>query len=104
MAWRRGERMKQRLEIVGNPGGQRGWIMKPRQLYLGFSRLLQALTHQLKRSRATSFNDGDDIALFFDKPRCQNHLAKAGLSVPVSFGPAADYAAVRAHLRATGRL
>jgi hypothetical protein len=83
---------------------QRGWIIKPRQLYLGFSRLVQELTHQLERSRAMSFNDGNDIALFFDKPRCQDRLAKARVSVPVSFGPATDYAVLRAHLRATGRL
>lgn len=83
---------------------ERGWLIGPRQAYLGFVRLLQSLGRDALAHRAAMMHSVDDIALFFDKPRCQDHLAGRFIPIPASFGAARDYAEVRDLLRAEPRL
>jgi len=83
---------------------ERGWLVKPRQCYLGFVRLLQALSREIEASQAAAMNLSDDIALFFDKPLCQQRLAHAGVPVPASFGALPSYADIRARHRDVGRV
>jgi hypothetical protein len=83
---------------------QRGRLVHPRQVYLGFSRLVQILTEEVEAAGATSLNHAEDIALCFDKPRCQERLASEGIPIPATFGSVADYATVRNHLRQCGRI
>src|SRR5262249_22943301 len=83
---------------------ERGWLIHPRQAYLGFSRLVRALTRELKKTRAVVLNHAEDIAVCFDKPSCQERLAEGGIPIPTHFGSPAGYPAVREHLGKTGRV
>jgi hypothetical protein len=85
-------------------GYERGWLIHPRQAYLGFTRLLRALSQELEATCATALNHAEDIAVCFDKPCCQERLASRGIPIPASLGSPADYAAVRKHLRKAGRI
>jgi hypothetical protein len=66
----------------------KGALLYPRQWYLGFHRALRTIvapqltfspTHRL-------FNSPSEIALLFDKPRCQGHLDLAGVPIPPGLG------------------
>lgn len=83
---------------------ERGWLVRPRQWYLGFARLLQTLSCHIDECAAEGLNRGDDIAVCFDKPRCQRRLDRAGISIPAVFESARDYAELRAHYRDAGRI
>jgi glutathione synthase/RimK-type ligase-like ATP-grasp enzyme len=80
----------------------RGWLVKPRQAYLGFTRLLGELDRW--SAGAARMNTASDISLFFDKVRCQERLGDAGLSAPHSFGQGAHYDQIRSWCRAAGRI
>lgn len=83
---------------------ERGWVVAPRQGYLGFARLLRALRRDLDASGAESLNHPDDVVLLFDKPRCQQHLEQAGIPIPASTGTARDYADIRARYGPSRRI
>jgi len=83
---------------------ERGWLIKPRQVYLGFSRLLRRLQEDVQGSRARCLNDMKDILVFFDKRVCQRYLSDAGIPVPFSFASPRDFDEVRGHCRSAGRL
>ncbi len=82
----------------------RGWLIKPRQVYLGFVRLLRVLTQELRGHGSDSMHGRDDIALFFDKVQCQERLRQADVPIPESFGAVRDYNEVRANVGEDGRL
>jgi hypothetical protein len=83
---------------------ERGWLITPRQCYLGFTRLAHTLTGEVEASEAAALNHGAEIAVCCDKSRCQERLGQAGVSIPVSFGPARDYGEVRARHRGAERI
>jgi glutathione synthase/RimK-type ligase-like ATP-grasp enzyme len=70
------------LSEISNWSFDRGWIGRPGQLYLGFRRLLESIEADLDATRARPMNSPEDIAILFDKSRCQNRLVQAGIPVP----------------------
>jgi glutathione synthase/RimK-type ligase-like ATP-grasp enzyme len=91
------ERAIDRLEY------DRGWLIRPRQAYLGYARFLNSLGKEMTAG-GQALQSTDEIALCFDKPRCQQRLAQAGLAVPRSFGSPRSYAELRDLVRCEGRL
>jgi hypothetical protein len=83
---------------------ERGWLVNPRQCYLGFTRLVRTLARHVKACQARSLNHANDIAVLFDKPACQARLRRSGIPIPLSFCPARDYAEIRARHRTAGRI
>src|SRR5262249_6659214 len=83
---------------------ERGWLVGPRQAYVGWIRLLRDLGERGAVAGVQWLHRVEDIADLFDKPRCQERLAAAGTPIPLSFGPAHDYAAVRSRCRGEGRV
>jgi hypothetical protein len=83
---------------------ERGRLVHPRQVYLGFVDLVRDLSAAVAKTGAKSLCHAEDIAVCFDKTRCQELLGSGGLPIPNSFGSAADYAELREHLRKTGRI
>jgi glutathione synthase/RimK-type ligase-like ATP-grasp enzyme len=83
---------------------ERGWLIRPRQAYLGFVRLLEALEAQAAGSEIVSLHSADDIAVCFDKPRCQERLDGASLPVPRRFGSVRHYEELRPLALAEGRI
>ena len=69
----------------------KGRIVCPRQWYLGFRDALNELEDQLSGCRVVRMNQPPDIALLFDKPKCQETLRGIGLPVPRQFGVIASY-------------
>lgn len=63
---------------------ERGRILYPRQWYLGLCKALQIVESQLPGCLV--MNRFDDIALMFDKPRCQDVLSTHGVRVPKGLG------------------
>src|SRR5579871_4799767 len=69
-----------------------GRIVCPRQWYLGFRAALREVECQLDACPAhVRMNAPADIAAMFDKPRCQETLHAAGVSVPRALGVVASY-------------
>ncbi|MFO0810612.1 MAG: STM4014 family protein [Gemmataceae bacterium] len=83
---------------------ERGRIVHPRQAYLGWTRLLRELYGAATAAGVPWLHPVEDIADLFDKPRCQERLAAAGVPIPASFGPARDYADVKARCGGEGRV
>lgn len=63
---------------------ERGRILYPRQWYHGLCKALQIVEAQLPDCLV--MNRFDDIALMFDKPRCQDVLSTHGIPVPQGLG------------------
>ncbi|MFA8019616.1 STM4014 family protein [Bremerella cremea] len=59
---------------------------KPRQLYLGFQRLLQEVDEVCAASGCLPVQAPTDIACMYDKWHCQQLLAAAGIAVPKLLG------------------
>jgi hypothetical protein len=81
----------------------RGRILPSRQWYLGFCRALRGIEQQLAGCpphRLTS--DPSEIEVMFDKPRCQERLARAGIAVPPCLGVISSYDALRERMRELG--
>lgn len=79
----------------------KGRIWAPRQWYLGFCALLRQLAAQLARCPpSVVLNPPDDVALLFDKVRCQDAFARAGIPVPRGLDPVRSYAELRERMRA----
>ena len=69
----------------------KGRIVCPRQWYLGFRAALVELENQISGCQAARMNCPPDMALMFDKPKCQEILRGAGVPVPRQFGVVASY-------------
>lgn len=82
---------------------ERGRLLYPRQWYLGLTRALRLIDSQL--SNCTGFrlmNSLSDIALMFDKPRCQQVLSDCGIPTPGNFGTITSFAELRERMRQSG--
>jgi hypothetical protein len=83
---------------------ERGWLVRPRQAHLGFLRLLETLERYRIRSGATAMQSIAEIAVCFDKPACQAHLALQGVPIPVPLGSPRTYDELRALARSERRV
>lgn len=81
----------------------RGVLLWPRQLHLGFVRLLTTLQDALDAVGVRVLNPPRDIALLFDKPTCQAHFRDAGVPVPRILGVPRSYAELRSLCGRDGR-
>ena len=80
----------------------RGRILCPRQWYLGFCEVLDLIKSQLHGTGCCLMNSLSDIALMFDKPRCQKTLSDSGIPTAKSLGEVRSFAELRDRLRQTG--
>ncbi len=80
---------------------RRGAIVYPRQWYLGYRRLLESVDTRLGQG-AWRASDARDIALFYDKPRCHEHLRRHGIPVARSLGHVDDHDHLRSRMRDVG--
>jgi glutathione synthase/RimK-type ligase-like ATP-grasp enzyme len=83
---------------------QRGWLIRPRQAHLGYLRLLQSLGNSFLRSGAVAMQSTEEIAVCFDKPLCQERLARHGLPIPTRFGSPRNYSELRNLVRSERRV
>ena len=79
---------------------ERGRILYPRQWYLGFTRALRLIGCQLPGLRF--MNSLSDIALMFDKPRCQQLLRDSRIPTPDNLGEIRSFADLRERMRESG--
>lgn len=80
----------------------RGRILYPRQWYLGYVEFLRRSAVRLSDSAPHRLLSApSEIEVLFDKPRCQQRLAEAGVRVPCFWPVPACYEDVRERLRAT---
>lgn len=71
----------------------KGRICWPHQWYRGFCYALEQIRRALAECPPHQLhNHPHDIAMMFDKPRCHELLAGAGLPVPPTLGPVGSYA------------
>jgi glutathione synthase/RimK-type ligase-like ATP-grasp enzyme len=81
----------------------KGRIWYPRQWYLGFRALLRRIAQQLSRCPpGVRMNQPADVEVLFDKVRCQERFARAGIPVPRSLGPVRSFAELRERMREAG--
>src|SRR5579884_879804 len=83
---------------------ERGWLVRPRQAYLGFVRLLRALEPQAVGLDVAPLHSAEEIAVCFDKTRCQDWLARAALPIPRQFPATSCYAELRRLVLNQGRI
>jgi hypothetical protein len=82
----------------------RGRIWFPRQWYLGFRTLLRMIARQLAEAPPHRlWQSPGEVAALFDKPRCQQRLALAGVPVPNPLGPAAGFDEIQERMRTAPR-
>lgn len=79
---------------------ERGRILYPRQWYLGLCRALRIVESQLPD--CALMNSLDDIAVMFDKPRCQAILRSHGIPVARGLGEIESFADLRRRMKETG--
>lgn len=79
---------------------ERGRILYPRQWYLGLSKALQIVESQLPD--CLLMNNLEDVAVMFDKPRCQALLRDRGIPVAEGLGEIESYAELRRRMTETG--
>lgn len=77
----------------------RGKILCSRQWYLGFCGVLNLIEDQISGAQCRLMNSLSDIALMFDKPRCQKVLADSGIPTAKNFGEVRSFAELRECLR-----
>lgn len=77
----------------------RGKILCSRQWYLGFCGVLDLIADHLSGAQCRLLNSLSDIALMFDKPRCQKVLADSGIPTAKNFGEVSSFAELRECLR-----
>lgn len=83
-----------------------GRLVAPAQWYRGWCRLLAALRREAAAwPQARWLNDPAEVAVMFDKRRCQRRLAEAGVPIPapLSTQRIADYEAMREAMRESRR-
>lgn len=83
---------------------ERGWLIRPRQVYLGFVRLLEALEVQTAACGAIPLHTAEEIVVCFDKSRCQERLEAASLPIPRPFGCRSAYDEIRPLVLSEGRI
>ena len=76
---------------------------KPRQLYLGFQRLLLEVDEACAASDCLPVQVPSDIACMYDKWRCQQLMAEAGIAVPKLLGRIASWDHLRDLTGSDGR-
>jgi hypothetical protein len=82
---------------------ERGRLLYPRQWYLGFCRALRLIEAQLAACPPhCRMSSPAEIAVMFDKPRCHERLAHAGVPVPRALGVVASYDELLARMREAG--
>ncbi len=79
---------------------ERGKILYPRQWYLGLCKALQIIESQLPD--CFLMNSVDDIAVMFDKPRCQAVLRNHGIPVARYLGEIESFADLRQRMADSG--
>jgi hypothetical protein len=81
----------------------KGRIWYPRQWYLGFRATLRRLDEQLSRCPPHVLTSRpSDIAVLFDKCRCQELFARHGVPVPRGLGTVRSFAELHERMRQTG--
>jgi glutathione synthase/RimK-type ligase-like ATP-grasp enzyme len=87
-------------EEAGRLAFDKGRIWYPRQWYLGFRALLRRLGEQLARfPPCVRMNRPADVEVLFDKVRCQDRFARAGIPVPRGLGPVRSFDQLRQQMR-----
>jgi hypothetical protein len=90
-------------EAAGRLAFDKGRIWYPRQWYLGFRALLRRIDTQLSRCPpCVRMNRPADVEVLFDKVRCQEHFARAGIPVPRGLGPIRSFEELRHRMREAG--
>lgn len=80
-----------------------GRILYPRQWFLGYQATLRLIERQLAVAAPHRLlSDTKQIATLFDKPRCQQRLAGAGVPVPRFWSAPGSYDEMREHLLLLG--
>ena len=79
---------------------ERGKILYPRQWYLGLCKALQIVESQLPDCFV--MNSFEDIAVMFDKPRCQAVLKNHGIPIARGLGEIESFADLRGRMMETG--
>ncbi len=93
---------------IGSEAAQRlvfdkGRIWYPRQWYLGFRALLRGIDEQLSHCpTCLRMNRPADVEVLFDKVRCQDQFARAGISVPQGLGRVCSFTELRERMRESG--
>jgi glutathione synthase/RimK-type ligase-like ATP-grasp enzyme len=82
----------------------RGLLIAPRQAYLGFVRLLRTLDADLAGRDIDRLHTAEEIAVCFDKERCQERLARARLPIPRRTNQVWSHWELWPLVRAQGRL
>ncbi|PQO30133.1 STM4014 family protein [Blastopirellula marina] len=77
--------------------------IKPRQLYLGFRRLLGELESMLTDAGAISIQSPADVACMFDKWDCQTRLQRSGVAIPELLAQPRSYDELRSICGESGR-
>jgi glutathione synthase/RimK-type ligase-like ATP-grasp enzyme len=82
---------------------ERGRILAPRQWYLGFCEALSRIEQQLADCPDHRLmNRPPEIEVMFDKGRCHDRLAGAGVPVPRSLGAVRSFEELAARMRQAG--
>jgi hypothetical protein len=90
-------------EEAGRLSFDKGRIWYPRQWYLGFRAILRRIGEQLSRCPPVVLTSPpDDVEVLFDKGRCQNRFARAGIPVPRGLGPVGSFAQLHERMREAG--
>ena len=79
---------------------ERGKILYPRQWYLGLCKALRIVESQLPECFV--MNSFDDIAVMFDKPRCQAVLRNHGIPVATGLGEIESFTDLRQRMTEAG--
>jgi glutathione synthase/RimK-type ligase-like ATP-grasp enzyme len=90
-------------EAAGRLAFDKGRIWYPRQWYLGLCALLRRIGRQLSRCPpCVQMSRPADVEVLFDKVRCQERFARAGIPVPRGLGPVGSFAQLRERMREAG--
>lgn len=83
---------------------ERGWLVRPRQAFLGFVRLLHTLENEARATGASLLHSAPEIARCFDKADCQLHLGESGVPIPTPLGSPRHYDDLRSWLAGEARV
>jgi glutathione synthase/RimK-type ligase-like ATP-grasp enzyme len=94
-----GEHQRISAADAANLEFDKGRILYPRQLYLGWRYLLHQWEKQL---RCPTMNHPAEIAVMFDKPLCHELFSRYGIPVPRSLGIIKNYDQLREQMQDRG--